>query len=109
MFNIFFMLLFGCTTSERINNKLGEVDKLYDQAHYSQARDKCEQILIEYPYNKMATKKLKEIYLKLRTIGSNRQRKFDFEDISDIDASEWSQIQGIDFVGPGYRIYKYGD
>lgn len=103
IFNIFFILLFGCGTLERINNKLAEVDKLYAQAHYIQARDKCEQVLIEYPYNKKAIKKLNKIYCKIRMINSNKQRK---SDLNDIDASEWSQIPGI-IVGPDYKIINY--
>ena len=101
-----FIILSGCVTSVNNKNDLTEVKRLYDQTNYSEARDLCEKILINDPYNQKGIESLKKIYLKLREISL---RKIKTMKINDIDASEWSHISGIDFIDENHMTYTWGD
>lgn len=87
------IVLSGCMSQEDkiLNAKLLEVDKLYDNGQYIEARNKCEEILAKDPYNEDAIKSLGNIYQKLYGIAI--QKRQIIENNID-DASEWSHIPG---------------
>ena len=89
-----------------LNAKISEIDKLYNNGQYLDARNICEKILCEYPNNEDATKSLGKIYQKLYGIDMAEQKKQRIDDND--DASEWSHIPGDYFVDENHVINKWG-
>ena len=102
-----FFIFSGCVTSVNNKNDITEVNRLYNQGNYSESLEVCEQILIDDSYNQEAIKLLRKNLLKLRATSLIKltQKRID---ISDIEASEWLHIPGIDFIDGNCMTYKWG-
>ena len=100
-------MLSGCMSHNdaMLNAKLLEVEKLYDNGQYNEAKKICvEEILVKDPYNEDAIKSLDKIYQKLHDMAEQKRQRIENSD----DASEWSHIPGNYFVDKNHVINKWG-
>lgn len=87
-----------------LNAKLSEIDKLYDNGQYMDARNVCEAILVKDPYNEDAINALKKIYQKLYQETEQKRQRIEDSD----DASEWRHIPGEYIIDRNHMILKFG-